>query len=90
MPAAWNDAHARFAQPGDAALSAAADQLSALFGDKVVLAKMRSILDDCETPAITEAAAPPLTCSKPHGNDRRATFPIFANLLDEDAFRSTP
>ncbi|MEO6784791.1 MAG: hypothetical protein ABI318_01555 [Chthoniobacteraceae bacterium] len=84
-PAAWPQARARFAKSGDAALGSIADQLSAIFGDKAVLAKMRGILADEKAPLPQRQF--PFDLLK-RGNDPEAV-PIFARLLDVDAFRAT-
>ncbi len=50
MPAAWAQVTARFAGTTDNAIRAASEQLSALFGDKAVLAPVRARLADASTP----------------------------------------
>ena len=84
MPAAWPQVHMRFAKSSDAALGNAADQVAALFGDKSVLAKMRGILADAAQPLPQRQLAFELL---KRVGDAEAT-PIFARLLDVDAFRS--
>jgi putative membrane-bound dehydrogenase-like protein len=84
MPAAWPEVYKRFANSSDAALVSAADQLAALFGDKEVLAKMRGILADEEHPLPQRQFAFDLL---KRAGDAEAT-PIFARLLDLDAFRT--
>lgn len=85
MPNAWPQLQARFADASDAPLRAAVDQLAALFGDKAVLAKMRSILADDSQPMPQRRTAFDLL---KRVGDAEAT-PIFAQLLDAPAFRST-
>ena len=77
MPKAWPQLQAKF--PGTTA-----DQLSALFGDKAVLAKMRSILADASQPLPQRRSAFDLL---KRVNDTQAT-PIFAQLLDQPDFTS--
>ncbi|WP_395743899.1 PVC-type heme-binding CxxCH protein [Prosthecobacter sp.] len=78
MPKAWPQLQTKF--PG-----ATSDQLSALFGDKAVLAKMRGILADDSQPLPQRRTAFDLL---KRVNDTEAT-PIFAKLLDQPAFTST-
>ncbi len=85
MPAAWTQAHERLAKSADASLANVADQLAAIFGDKTVLAKMRGILADEKAPLPQRQFAFDLL---KRGNDAEAV-PIFARLLDVDAFRTT-
>ncbi|MBB5033965.1 PVC-type heme-binding CxxCH protein [Prosthecobacter vanneervenii] len=77
MPKAWPQLQAKF--PG-----ATADQLSALFGDKTVLAKMRGILADASQPLPQRRSAFDLL---KRVSDPEAT-PIFATLLDHPDFTS--
>ena len=77
MPKAWPLLQSKF--PG-----ATADQLSALFGDKAVLAKMRGILADASQPLPQRRSAFDLL---KRVNDTEAT-PIFAKLLDQPDFTS--
>jgi putative heme-binding domain-containing protein len=79
MPRGWAKVQARFPDAGDVV-----DQLTALFGDKAVLAKMRGILADTSQPQAKRKFAFDLL---KRSNDPEAT-PIFARLLDVDAFRS--
>lgn len=79
MPKGWPEL-----QKKGVLASGATDQLSALFGDKAVLAKMRDILaDGAQSPPQRKMAFDVLKRS----NDPLAT-PIFAGLLDAGAFRS--
>ncbi|MCF7784516.1 MAG: DUF1080 domain-containing protein [Prosthecobacter sp.] len=77
MPKAWPQLQAKF--PGTTA-----DQISALFGDKTVLAKMRSILADESQPLPQRRSAFDLL---KRVGDAEAT-PIFAKLLDQPDFTS--
>ena len=77
MPKTWPQLQAKF--PGTTA-----DQLSALFGDKTVLAKMRGILADAAQPLPQRRSAFDLL---KRVNDTEAT-PIFAKLLDQPDFAS--
>lgn len=77
MPKAWPQLQAKF--PG-----ATADQLSALFGDKAVLAKMRDLLADATQPLPQRRSAFDLL---KRVGDPEAT-PIFAKLLDQPDFTS--
>ncbi|WP_395740442.1 PVC-type heme-binding CxxCH protein [Prosthecobacter sp.] len=77
MPKAWPQLQAKF--PG-----ATSDQLSALFGDKAVLAKMRAMLADASQPLPQRRTAFDLL---KRVNDTEAT-PIFAKLLDQPDFTS--
>lgn len=77
MPKSWPKLQAKF--PGTTA-----DQLSALFGDKTVLAKMRSILADASQPLPQRRSAFDLL---KRVSDPEAT-PIFAKLLDQPEFTS--
>jgi len=84
MPAAWAQASTRFATSPDTAARDAADQLAALFGDKSVLGRMRTILGDETQPMPNRQRAFELL--KRVGDAEAA--PIFARLLDLDTFRS--
>lgn len=77
MPKAWPQLQAKF--PGTTA-----DQLSALFGDKTVFAKMRGILADASQPLSQRRSAFDLL---KRVNDTEAT-PIFAKLLGHPDFTS--
>ena len=77
MPKAWPQLQAKF--PG-----AFSDQLSALFGDKTVLAKMRDLLADATQPLPQRRSAFDLL---KRVGDSEAT-PIFAKLLDQPDFTS--
>lgn len=77
MPKTWPQLQSKF--PG-----ATADQISALFGDKTVLAKMRDILADATQPLPQRRAAFDLL---KRVSDTEAT-PIFAKLLDQPDFTS--
>ncbi|MEZ0386833.1 MAG: PVC-type heme-binding CxxCH protein, partial [Verrucomicrobium sp.] len=79
MPKAWPQVQARLAQTGGTV-----DQLAALFGDKAVLARMRDLLADGSQPQAKRQMAFDVL---KRSNDPLAT-PIFAGLLDADAFRS--
>jgi len=84
QPEAWPQAQGRFAKATDPALVNSADQLSALFGDKAVLARMRKVLADDAQPQPRRQFAFDLL---KRANDPEAT-PIFARLLNLEAFRS--
>jgi putative membrane-bound dehydrogenase-like protein len=77
MPKSWPQLQAKF--PGTTA-----DQLSALFGDKAVLTKMRGILADAAQPLPQRRSAFDLL---KRVSDTEAT-PIFAKLLDQPDFTS--
>ena len=77
MPKAWPQLQSKF--PGTTA-----DQLSALFGDKAVLAKMRGILADASQPLPQRRSAFDLL---KRVNDTEST-PIFVKLLDQPDFTS--
>ncbi|MFC5456034.1 PVC-type heme-binding CxxCH protein [Prosthecobacter fluviatilis] len=77
MPQSWPQLQAKF--PGTTS-----DQLSALFGDKAVFAKMRSILADATQPLPQRRSAFDLL---KRVSDPEAT-PIFAKLLDHPDFTS--
>lgn len=76
-PKDWAAVQARFA-------GAATDELAALFGDKAVMEKMRTTLANEQAPMTERRAAFDLL---KRTGDTEAT-PIFAKLLDLDAFRS--
>jgi len=82
MPSAW--AQVRSDLSGQADASDVIRQLSALFGDKTVLAEMRAVLADAAKPLPQRQAA--FNLLKRTG-DAEST-PIFAKLLDEAAFAS--
>ncbi len=84
MPSVWPKMQERFANSTDAALASAADQLSVLFGDQAILAKMRSILADKEKSLPQRQMAFDLL---KRVGDPEAT-PIFAQLLDLEVFRT--
>ncbi len=77
MPKTWPQLQAKF--PGTTA-----DQISALFGDKAVLAKMRGVLADAAQPLPQRRSAFDLL---KRVDDTDAT-PIFAKLLDQPDFTS--
>ncbi|MFZ2278009.1 MAG: PVC-type heme-binding CxxCH protein [Prosthecobacter sp.] len=77
MPKAWPQLQSKF--PGTTS-----DQLSALFGDKAVLAKMRDLLADATQPLPQRRSAFDLL---KRVSDPEAT-PIFAKLLDQPDFTS--
>jgi putative membrane-bound dehydrogenase-like protein len=77
MPKAWPQVRSDLSDQSDLVR-----QLSALFGDKTVLAEMRSLLADASKPLPQRQAA--FNLLKRTG-DAEAT-PIFAKLLDEPAF----
>jgi putative membrane-bound dehydrogenase-like protein len=79
MPKAWPEVQERMAK-----LGGVTEQLSATFGDKTVLAKMRKVLADDAQPQPERQRAFDLL---KRNNDPEAT-PIFVKLLDNDAFRS--
>jgi putative heme-binding domain-containing protein len=77
MPKAWPQVQKRFA-------NASATELSALFGDKAIIAATRATLADAKAPIAQRSAAFDLL---KRVGDAEAT-PIFATLLDLDQFRS--
>jgi putative heme-binding domain-containing protein len=81
IPKAWPQVKAKFAS---SAVASTVDQLSALFGDKTVLAKMRGILSDDSASLPQRRVAFDLL---KRTGDAEAT-PIFAKLLDHPAFSS--
>ncbi len=85
MPASWPQVQARFAKATDPALTNAADQVAALFGDTAVLAKMRNVLADDSQPQSRRQFAFDLL---KRAGDPEATA-IFARLLGVQAFRSS-
>ncbi|HWE01738.1 MAG TPA: PVC-type heme-binding CxxCH protein [Tepidisphaeraceae bacterium] len=80
MPKQWPAARARFSN----SMSAVTNELSALFGDKDVIAKMRSTLADEKAPAADRRAAFELL--KRIGD--ADSVPVYAKLLDIAEFRS--
>jgi putative heme-binding domain-containing protein len=80
MPRAWPQVRSDLSDKSDA--SDVARQLSALFGDKTVLAEMRATLADAAKPLPQRRTAFDLL---KRTDDAEAT-PIFAKLLDEPAF----
>ncbi len=82
MPAAWAQVRSGLSDQSDA--SDVVRQLSALFGDKTVLAEMRAVLADAAKPLPQRQAA--FNLLKRTG-DAEST-PIFAKLLNEEAFAS--
>lgn len=84
MPAEWPRARQRFAAEERSEARALADQLSALFGDKEVLAKTRETLAN---PAAPERARRQAFELLKRTGDPEA-LPVFVKLLDEDAYRS--
>ncbi len=79
MPQAWPQVQAKFA-----ATNPVIEQLAALFGDKAVLTKMRTILADTAHPLPQRRSAFELL---KRVGDAEAT-PLFVRLLDEPAFTS--
>lgn len=79
MPKEWPRARARFADS-----SAPTYELSALFGDKEVIARTRSTLADEHAPIADRRAA--FNLLKRIGDSE--SIPVFATLLDIDEFRS--
>ncbi|MFO1485376.1 MAG: PVC-type heme-binding CxxCH protein [Verrucomicrobiaceae bacterium] len=80
MPKAWPQVRSDLSDQSDA--SDVVRQLSALFGDKTVLAEMRTLLADTVKPLPQRRAAFDLL---KRTGDAEST-PIFAKLLDEPAF----
>ncbi len=80
MPKNWLAARDRFAK----SMSGTINELSALFGDKEILAKMRATLADEQAPMGDRRAAFGLL--KRIGD--RDSVPVFAKLLDIGEFRS--
>jgi putative membrane-bound dehydrogenase-like protein len=84
MPARWAAVAARFAASGNSVVRATAEQLSAVFGDKTVLAQLRTRLAD---PAASLAARKQAFEALKRVGDREV-MPVYVRLLDQDAFRS--
>lgn len=80
MPGGWEQVRSDLSDQSDA--SDVIRQLSALFGDKTVLAEMRALLADTAKPLPQRQAA--FNLLKRTGDTEAA--PIFAKLLDEPAF----
>lgn len=84
MPQSWPAAAERLQKHPNAEARALADQVSVLFGDKAMLAKMRTLLADEKTPLAERKRAFDLL---KRANDPEA-MDVYAGLLDNDAFRS--
>ena len=84
MPAAWPEAAARFEASTDAGARAACDQLSALFGDKAVLARARTRAAELAAPMTERRRA--LDLLRRAGDTESTT--LFVRLLDDRALRS--
>jgi len=84
MPAAWAQVMARFAGTTDHAVRAASEQLSALFGDKAVLAPVRARLADTSTPLAERRRALDLLR---RAGDTESTA-LLVKLLDDTSLRS--
>ncbi len=84
MPAAWAQVTARFAGTTDNAVRAASEQLSALFGDKAVLAPVRARLADTSTPLAERRRALDLLR---RAGDTESTA-LLVKLLDDTTLRS--
>jgi len=83
MPAAWAQVTARFGTATDAAVRGAWEQLSALFGDKAVLAPIRARLADRSTPLAERRRAVDLLR---RAGDTESTT-LLVSLLDDAALR---
>lgn len=84
MPAAWPQVTARFATAADAAVRGAWEQLSALFGDKAVLAPVRARLADPATPLAERRRAVDLLR---RAGDTESTA-LLVRLLDDAQLRA--
>ncbi|HEY1109274.1 MAG TPA: hypothetical protein VGE76_11595, partial [Opitutaceae bacterium] len=84
MPAGWDKVSARFATTDDNAVKGAWEQLSALFGDKAVLAPIRARLADAKTPLAERRRAVDLLR---RAGDTESTA-LLVKLLDDGALRS--
>ncbi|RYD35852.1 MAG: DUF1080 domain-containing protein, partial [Verrucomicrobiaceae bacterium] len=84
MPAAWPAVEQRLAASEDAAVRADAEQLSAVFGDKAVLGRMRTVLANAALPLAERRSA--FEILRRTGDPE--ALPVFAGLLDDNAFRS--
>jgi putative heme-binding domain-containing protein len=84
MPAAWSQVSARFASTTDNAVRGAWEQLSALFGDKTVLAPVRARLADTSTPLAERRRAVDLL--RRAGDSESST--LLVKLLDDAALRT--
>ncbi len=74
----------RLRESGDPAVAASVDEMAAVFGDRQVLARMRTTLADARLPLALRKSA--LGLLKRTGDPE--ALPVFATLLDEPAFRS--
>jgi putative heme-binding domain-containing protein len=83
-PAGWAQVQARFAGSSEPAVSAAVNELSALFGDRAVLEKVRAQLADAKQPMPVRQQAFALL---KRVNDAGAV-PIYTQLLDNAEFQS--
>jgi putative membrane-bound dehydrogenase-like protein len=83
-PSNWAQVAQRFAAAKDAGVRSVAEQLSAVFGDKTVLAAMRARLADRAQPLAERRRAFDLL---KRVGDREAV-PLYIPLLDEDTFRA--
>ncbi|HEY1108962.1 MAG TPA: hypothetical protein VGE76_10025, partial [Opitutaceae bacterium] len=84
MPAGWDKVSARFASTTDTSVKGAWEQLSALFGDKAVLAPIRARLADTKTPLAERRRAVDLLR---RAGDTESTA-LLVKLLDDGALRS--
>jgi putative membrane-bound dehydrogenase-like protein len=84
MPAAWSQVSARFSGSTDPAVRGAWEQLSALFGDKNVLAPVRARLADASTPLPERRRA--IDLLRRAGDTESST--LLVKLLDDAALRS--
>jgi putative heme-binding domain-containing protein len=83
MPAAWAQVTARFSTATEAAVRGAWEQLSALFGDKAVLAPIRARLADRATPLAERRRAVDLLR---RAGDTESTT-LLVSLLDDATLR---
>ena len=83
MPAGWSQAAARLMRSDSSAVRSATEQLSAVFGDRAVLATMRTRLADESLPVAQRRSA--FDVLKRVGD--REVLPLYIKLLDHDAFR---
>ncbi|MES2705253.1 MAG: PVC-type heme-binding CxxCH protein [Verrucomicrobiota bacterium] len=84
MPASWPTVESRLSSSQDAAVRADTEQLSAIFGDKAVLARMRTVLANASLPRAERRSA--FDILRRTGDPE--ALPVFAGLLDDPAFRS--
>ncbi|RFC43907.1 MAG: beta-propeller fold [Verrucomicrobia bacterium] len=84
MPAGWNAARTRLLHTKDRDLEDAADSLSALFGDKEIVAKLRNILADDQAPEVRRHFA----FEQLRRVDDAESLPLFAKLLENESLRS--